>query len=195
MYKQHATAIQDWAQDAPENMRDVMRFVILTIRYPIGLAAEDMREENTRALNGQRRYAWEMLGERYEEHYAELMRINAELTGDAREDALVAYVADLPGFGLAKAGFVAQLAFGCSGCLDSHNIERFGLNVWTFAHFKRKGPRARVRQLELYRRTVAECGGTEALWDTWCDYVGERDSRYPNGFHVSELHAWAFYLV
>ena len=111
-------------------------------------------------------------------------------------DYLVGYLATLPGLGLAKAGFAAQLAFGVSGCLDSYNQTRFGIGVNTFSHFKRRRTvRARLAFATRYNETVEAAGGMAALWDGWCQYVAlRRPQVYLNADVVSALHVAALSL-
>lgn len=192
MFSTHQPIIGQWARETPDNLRDVYRFVLLTIRYPLLFAAQDMREDNPKALTGTRRVAWDHADACKREIYEGALDA-WDRGGGAAE--LTAFFAALPGLGLVKAGFVAQLAFGVSGCLDSHNLERFGLSVWTFAHYKRRQERGRARMVERYVTEVEKRGGTAGLWDDWCAYVAERDSKYKDAAHVSECHPWAFHLV
>lgn len=196
MFAQHQPIISQWARADADNLRDVIRFVLLTIRYPLYLAVEDMRDDNPRAMTGARQYAWHAAGrdarevfdtcENIAHGYHDPADVAAELCG---------YLATRPAFGLAKAGFVVQLAYGLGGCLDSHNLARFNISQWRFAHYKRKGPRTQARMRRAYVDTCDALGGTADLWDTWCHYVAERDAHYSSAHHVSELHAAAFHLV
>ena len=69
-----------------------------------------------------------------------------------------------------------------SGCLDSHNLERFQIKV---SRYKNKLAKGRI---EEYNDLCARLGGPEYLWDTWCDYLATRDGRYLSASEVSRLH-------
>lgn len=107
---------------------------------------------------------------------------------------LTAYAATLPGLGLVKGGFLAQLAYGVSGCIDVHNARRYGVNVQRFAGFDRlKREATRAARVNEYMALIDKSGGCEALWDSWCEYVAKRTpARYPGGsYEVSRLHVEA----
>lgn len=90
----------------------------------------------------------------------------------------------IPGIGIAKAGFICQLVFGRVGCLDSHNLRRFGLKE---DHFKLKtAAKSRERQIAEYIDTCARVGGAEYLWDSWCALIGEKYGY--SAEHVSACH-------
>jgi hypothetical protein len=197
VFSEHQPIIQRWAQDHPDNLRDVLRFVILTVRYPLASAVEDMRDDNPRALLGWKFYAWDAAEMDKARNFEVATRLNdCSADPEVRAFELVSFIATLPGFGLAKAGFVAQLAFGLAGCLDTHNLGRFGYGLDTFAHYKRrKTAGGRAKLARRYLAAVDACGGTEDLWNSWCEFVAGRDKRYDSAEHVSRLHAEAFCLL
>ena len=106
------------------------------------------------------------------------------------KQAAVAYLASLYGLNVAKAGFVCQLAYGLSGCLDTINVQRLGLRPRAFANFSQlKTPQGRQRRATHYNAVVREAGGTETLWNAWCASVSERyPAQFPTPNHVSALH-------
>jgi hypothetical protein len=65
----------------------------------------------------------------------------------------------------------------------------FGINPNSLKMGKVKADKA----LEKARQYLALCdalGGTEFLWDNWCDFVATRHPKaFKNGFDVSERHA------
>ena len=108
---------------------------------------------------------------------------------------LLMYFAGLPGLGLVKGGFVAQLCFGVAGCLDTHNITIHGLQPSTFAAHRFKGARTEKTKRKLVAHYVELCralGGAGKLWDNWCQYVADkRPGIYNDADHVSKLHCEA----
>lgn len=115
-----------------------------------------------------------------------------------QEREILAYNATLPGMGLVKAGFMAQLCFGVAGCIDSNNVHRLqlGREQWLRADsYKAVGPKTKAKYLDQYQSMLATAGGCEALWDDWCIFVHSRGrGNYNSAEHVSELHCEALGL-
>ena len=103
---------------------------------------------------------------------------------------MLAYLSTLYGLGCVKAGFACSLAYGVSGCVDSVNAARHGLNparglLRSGRHRTAKG---RARRARRYNALVARLGGTAVLWDTWCGAMAE---RYPARFETAhDASAW-----
>lgn len=209
MYNTHQPMIGRWARDDSENLRDVMQFVILTVQQNLRVAVGNLhalRSENEneqtaaqRFLYGWKNEAYLHVEENHEAIHAHLENLWAS-SGNPNvvEDRMLEYIASLKGFGLVKAGFVLQIAYGISGCLDTHNVRRFGLNpnLLSAARAKAKTAKARARSVKRYRKMVVQLGGTEGLWNSWCAYVAERQpTRYQSAEQVSALHAHAFELL
>lgn len=116
--------------------------------------------------------------------------------GDA--DYMLAYLTHCHGLGLAKAGFLLQLTFGLSGCIDTHNARRYGVDMAarTFRIEDRPTkPATRLAKAKRYNALVETMGGTESLWDTWCEYVAANQADFYNDAdHVSRLHIEALNL-
>jgi hypothetical protein len=106
---------------------------------------------------------------------------------------LLNYFASLPGLGLVKGGFLAQLVFGLVGCIDTHNLTRFNVRPYDVAAraFKSaKTSATRNRKIEVYLDICAKLGGCAALWDGWCEYVYARNrgDYYTSAQQVSQMH-------
>ena len=97
-------------------------------------------------------------------------------------------VASINGIGIVKAGFVLQLCLGKVGCLDVHNLRRFGLSPTAFKMGKVKYDTA-LGKAKLYIKICEDLGGCEYLWDSWCNLLAEKyPNKYKDGQHVSRLH-------
>lgn len=198
MYQNDQGLIGQWARLEADNLRDVYRFVLLTIRTPLARAVEEARADQPGNMTGHLQAAYAYADDHAPEIYAAAMAIyDGYLDPVDMEAELVAYFASLPGLGLAKAGFLSQLAFGVGGCLDTHNLERYGVGLWTFAHFKkRKTARGKIKFARRYCAKVRELGGCEELWNSWCAYVADRTRNdYSSAAAVSLAHCEAFHLV
>ena len=84
-------------------------------------------------------------------------------------------VKNVPGLGFTKAAFVSQMANGYLGCLDTVNIQRFGLNP-------------RIRTVKKYLEAYKTTGETShEMWYNWCQSVAQRDGMQAE--KLSEAHA------
>jgi hypothetical protein len=191
MFRLHQKAIAAHAETA-EGFRRVVRFVHLTIQEPLDRAPAFMRA----CERGDKRCLWGWKASAdawWSENYAEAFEACRGFAAVGDVDSLVAYLSQCPGLGFAKGGFVAQLAFGVSGCIDSHNLERFGIDPKIVAPRKVKRFETARKHAARYNAAVATLGGTEALWDSWCEFVAARPGygKALGAFGVSALHCAA----
>ncbi len=83
-------------------------------------------------------------------------------------------VANVPGLGVAKAGFVVQMATGELGCLDTVNLQRLQVE--------------RTQSPNVYLQRLATIGESSTdMWHKWVNLVAERDGMNP--VRLSEAHA------
>ncbi len=201
MYLEHQPIIAAHARSGPDGLGRVLRFAMVTARRPLYLIAEDYADIEAErpgaddSITQDRMQHWFDLWAQRRDIYWQCEDI-VEHAGPRAADYLVGYLATLPGLGLAKAGFAAQMAYGLSGCLDTHNHKRFGIRPRTFDHYKRvRTVRGRRRFAARYNAVVDRAGGTAALWNGWCFYVALRRPKvYLNANIVSALHVAALGL-
>jgi hypothetical protein len=187
MYAQHQPIISKYASRGPQELANVCRFVLATIRCSFPDAVHAYRQERA---TGQRNPA-AFFGTKHE-GLDWIERNEAYLWGEFVEcgfdaERLVALFVQIPGIGLVKAGFIAQLTRGVSGCIDTHNLQRFGMAYGDVKFNKEAGPNTRARKIAKYNRVVHALGGTETLWDEWCAYVGKAQG-YGSAEQVSAMH-------
>lgn len=95
----------------------------------------------------------------------------------------------IPGIGIVKAGFIVQLCTGQVGCLDVHNLRMFGMTESTFKFSKTVKQNTALAKINLYIETCKKLGGSEFLWDNWCEFIAK---KYPQHFtsaeQVSQMH-------
>lgn len=204
MFETHQPIIGEYARASAANMARVYKFVLATIQQPLNMTPDivaDFEREGaaSRYAFGVKADALRWIDDNAERvHGLAMLLWDSVADPDIAERELIGYFASLPGLGIVKGGFLAQLCFGVGGCLDMHNVARFGLNASRFnaSRFKRaKTPRTRCAIVSEYCETLAACGGSALLWDEWCAYVAERDKAYTNAFAVSELHCTALGLA
>lgn len=199
MFERDQPRIAKYAQSSPDGLAEVATFVFLTIQQSIETIPVAMRD--VRRAGSRSRFLWGMKAPAYEAWQADKERIHhvslAIFTGfadpDTVADNLVGWYATMPGMGPVKAGFLVQLAFGMSGCLDTHNLDRFGLDEYVFKSSRYKALRrhaARAKMIRSYNETCDALGGTQALWDGWCTYVADK-TKHLSPSRVSALHCEA----
>lgn len=203
MFATHQARIETYARQSPDNLARVIQFVILTVRQPLSRIPGDMEivdrggDEAMSILFGWKNAALlQVWAERERTHsYCEHI-VESDASDRSKSAALLEHLGGLHGFGLAKAGFVVQLAYGLAGCLDTHNLTRFGLPKRAFRDFKLlKSSAARRHAIARYLTACEDAGGCAALWDSWCEYVAAQyPTIYPSAWEVSALHCRALGL-
>ncbi len=190
MFKYHQQKISDYAIQSPNNTANVAVTVVLSIQQAwknIGIQSDDVQEYGieSKYLFGHKKGAYAHVRANKKHLY------NAIFYDDISAAERLLNVAGTPGLGLCKAGFVLQLCIGEAGCLDVHNLKRFGLSASTFKLGKVKYDTA-LRKAQLYLQTIDNLGGTEYLWDSWCEFMADKyPKHYQNANHVSRLH-WKY---
>lgn len=221
MYKTHATYIQRTVElgGVPE-LANVVRFTLATIRFPLWQAAKasrtlitgegDYNAARRQVLWGSKRKGFKYLEtsqgletlETATRLAAMAKRVERGVFGDvvnamnARAAALLK-LADVPGLGLVKAGFVTQQAFGFGGCIDTHNLRLYGVpdTAVQLGGVKLDGEAA-ARKARAYLKLCNRLGGPARLWDAWCEFVAEtQPNRYENADAVSFAHLYGLGLA
>lgn len=218
MYAKHQPIIGRHARQNADNMAAVLRFVVITIQNRLfncpadcetitavytGQASDGEFEAANGILYGHKRAAVDYIdSERHNLYWlAESAFFHAETERQAAE-SLIAIFADIPGLGIVKAGFAAQLIYGVGGCLDSHNLERFGINPNKVKSSRYKGAKRLATKRAIISEYLDFCeqfGGCGGLWDSWCEYLATRPDEtgvrmngnkplYESAYHVSALH-------
>jgi len=187
MFSKHQPNIEEFARQNSDNFAQVVLFVSATIQqmfHTVPAIVDDVREYGlaSKHLWGSKKDTW-----RYTLENKDLL-FEAVFSDMDLEDKLLS-IAEIPGIGLVKAGFVLQLCTGEVGCLDVHNLRRFGLSAQTFKFGKVKYLTAR-KKATLYIKTCIQCGGSEKLWDEWCQLIADKyPQRWANDANrVSEAH-------
>lgn len=200
MFANHQPMIARYALQSPENLRRVINFVICTIQQPLKRVPEQMADldklgERSRFLYASKRDAFIYARDHAAALYAEAIELSAIADPIEAERQLLIHFAAIPGIGLVKAGFIIQLVFGLGGCLDTHNIGRFGLTAGDLKSDRFKRPKtwaAKYRRLDIYQDILRALGGAETLWDSWCEFVAAKEGKYSqnfrDAFEVSEYH-------
>lgn len=204
MFSKHQPIIARYARSTPEAMARVQTFVYLTVQQPLFLVPMAMKDVDrsgieSRFLWGWKRDAYSFIDQNKTTVHRDMALLYDGSADPVRQEReILAYGATMPGMGLVKAGFMAQLCFGVGGCIDTHNVNRFQTGRAQFLRadsYKRVSPGTKAKYLTEYQSLLASAGGCEALWDDWCIYVHSRGrGSYNSAEHVSQLHVEALGL-
>jgi len=193
MYAEDQPKIAAYARQSPKHFARVYKFVVATIQQPLHTVGKALRDFDEHGSASKFAFGHKATAIDFIDANAAEVWETADALSLAGPEALLSYLADLPGIGVVKGGFLAQLVWGEAGCLDMHNIERFGLDAkqFTAARFKNaKGAATRQKIIRNYLDLCADLGGVQGLWDTWCEFVAARDViNYHSADHVSRLHS------
>ncbi len=190
MFAKHQPQLSRLGKGNPAGLERIATFALCTIRQPLRIAVADYplvrRGEPAQSIFGSKARGLAYLRQHSADLWERCEYAYETADDDTAADIILGVLSEVPSLGPAKAGFVCQMIYGLSGCIDTHNITRFGLSERHFRFDKTTRPRPVLRDYNAFCRKV---GGTAALWDGWCNYLAERDPvNYPNGERVSELH-------
>lgn len=188
MFKQHQPIIEKYARQNPDNLEKVLVFVLTTIQKRLSTCVAQRKQINILGVNAV------CLNGRKQRTYKEIVATKAYLydkifSDDISNAEKLLEITSIYGIGTVKAGFIMQLCLGEIGCLDVHNLKRFGLSPNVFKVSDKMPQATAIRKANFYIKTCEDLGGCEYLWDSWCQYLAE---IYPNIYtdanDVSDLH-------
>lgn len=186
MYATHQRQIARFAKQSPDNFSQVCLMVLLSIMQQWSTVGRQMQDVRANGLDSKfffasKRKGWEYILENKQELYDVVY-------GKLPLEDKILMLSSIPGIQIAKSGFILQLCIGKVACLDVHNLKRFGLSENTFKLGKTSYATA-LKKAKLYVKTCEELGGTQSLWDSWCNLIAEKyPNTYRDGNHVSKLH-------
>ena len=190
MFSTHQSTISDFALGSNVGLERTFRPVFLSIRQPFHSMAKQMQDVDENGMQSPYLFGWKRDGLAFVRANASGLRhaLAGVPAGYGDAEALLK-VASVPGLGLVKAGFVCQLVTGSVGCLDSHNLERFGLNANAFKYGAGASEALKRKKALAYLDACWKAGGCESLWDGWCNHVAENQPKHwRSGFDVSAMH-------
>lgn len=190
MFAKHQVKIMKWAMKNEDNIFNLILMVSLSIRQPwavIGKQLQDVQANgsNSKYLFGSKKDLYSHVMENKQSIFQMLKDTKA---GKVSQAECLYNLTQIPGLGLAKAGFVMQLAIGMAGCIDSHNVTMYGVNPNALKMGKVKAEKA-LEKAKMYLDLCEKLGGTEKLWDNWCNFVATRHPKhFQDGNDVSARH-------
>jgi len=197
-FKEVNPVINAYMQKSPIHMMDGIMFVQLTIQRPFAQMFNDMQDYRkyglaSRHVWGNKKTCMEWLLENREQLYRDLMIWWESDSSKADKDReMMRILVDVPGLGLAKAGFVMQMMFGRVGCIDVHNLRRFyKVKPQDIAFAKSATDKTKYKKIENYVNICKGNRSTEKLWDSWCEQLVDKKCNkraFSSGFEVSLFH-------
>ena len=193
MYKEDCPLIANYALQSPANLFRVGLFVQSTIKQhleqvPRLVASFDRYAFGTKAFMGWQKSALKVLLSEQERLHTSLRKWRRQ--GRNAPHQAIRTIVELPGFGIVKAAFFAQLLLPWThvGCLDRHNLRLYGLSETAFKRVPASAE-GLTRKINTYLGLCKELGGAAPLWDRWCAHVSQlRPKVFPTPDHVSKLH-------
>ena len=184
-FMEHNPRINEFMQGSAEQMQFGIMMVALSIQQRWSSVGEQMK--SYKAGGGSSRFVWgnkrkthDWLEENRDDLYVAVM-------GESDPEKILLSFLECPGLGLAKAGFCCQLMFGFGGCMDTHNLQRFGIKPIAWSNNLKQA--TKEKKAKEYLHQCIYHGGCEELWNSWCYMIAQ---NYPNDFadgeHVSAVH-------
>lgn len=169
MYQDHVSLLNAAMRCDPDIFVRGVTFAVLSIRQQFPTAVKSMGEvemagTNARALWGYKRGAYDFIRKNK-------FAIHSSIVAARTSEEALSVLTTIPGLGIVKAAFVAQMMGHDIGCLDSRNIFRLRLNPreWRSDGEDRKNTLAFKRKIKRYVDFTS--GRAEELWDDWCNDI------------------------
>lgn len=208
MFKDHNPIINRWSQRNFSNFKDTVMFVVLSVKTPFHTLEKQMEDYRIRGLDS--KYVWGFkkdtlvwLNANGYELYQKLMELKDAKFGigrgladnTERDRRMMALLVEVPGLGLAKAGFVMQMVFGRVGCIDIHNLRRLRtVSVKDVQFTKMATDKTKLKKINNYVSICKHNNSTQRLWDQWCEQLTQKQcnkGRFDSGHDVSRYHVTA----
>jgi hypothetical protein len=188
MFSEHQPQIGAYAMASPEGLAHVATFVLATIRTRFMRVAEMMAQQDFSCCTPASRAGIEYVQANMASLHVMATKALTLKGSQKRAQALIRAFLVIPGIGIVKAGFIAQLVGGVAGCIDVHNAKLYGINLDAFS--VQKGLSEKVVNLKIahYVRMCHQLG-TGYLWDNWCHHLSAKyPTIWPEAQDVSRYH-------
>lgn len=179
------------ALSSPDRFFKSVAFVLATIQQrfdTVALIVDRLEKEGaeSRFLFGSKRDGYNYASEN---RRVLLKQAQDFVKGKNSLETLILDFMEIPGLGLAKASFLAQIVVGDGACLDRHNLRFLGLPENFVKAPKTLQAASLFRRVQVYNETWQKHGNSALWWNQWCDHVADIYPRsFANGSEVSKLH-------
>lgn len=188
MYHADIKECNEFAQSNAASFKRAALFVVATIQQKLEMTAAIVSDLET--LGAASRYAFgfkarsvDYLEAEYQTLYRDAMRARGN------PQKLLLIFLRVPGLGVVKAGFLAQIFDNAVGCIDMHNVTLYGIPASALRYDKGLKPRTKRAKRAQYVALCHGLGGSAVLWSAWCDYLATiRPANWSDGAEVSRYH-------
>lgn len=168
MYAEHVPIINAAMRADLKTFKCGVMFAILSARVQFNRVPAQCEELAKAGRNARCLWNWKLGAYLYlEEHGRELWE---EVKAQPEPFTCIRALCKIPGLGIVKAAFIAQMLGHNTACLDTRNIIRDGRNPRAFRTDGKKTGAAFERKLSKY--CAETYGSAQHYWDTWCNEVG-----------------------
>ena len=191
LFKLHNPLINSFMQESSDNCAKGVRMSIKSIRKPWRFVARQIEEFNkfglrARCIRGSKEKSMLWLEINKDSLYRNVMA-SLEYKGRRKKVEMMLAFLEVPNLGLAKAGFCCQLFGGVVGCIDTHNVRHYNVDLNVLSYDKNASLETRLKKINAYL-DLCQRIRSEHLWNRWCNDLARKDKRFKDAFEVSELH-------
>jgi len=168
--------IMERAQASADTFPGIAALVLLSIQMPfyrIPLMVRDVAENDYAAKS---LWGWKSNGLHYVRAHKRELHASAQrfARGEIDLDSLILDYLAIPGMGIVKASFMAQLTVGDGACLDTLNLRTLGLSEEAFKLSKSLTVKTVRARIHAYNSVWRGVGDSAHWWDAWCELVAKR---------------------
>ena len=196
MYDTHAMEISEHALKTPKGLLDVITFVFTTIQQPLSSCKNQLNDIDLHGTESKYLFGSKRAGLKYAmENKTRLFWKVQELQKESLENIdtvckAVRLFMEVPGLGAVKASFVCQMLGFNVSCIDSHNLNRLGMELKDVTITNSLTEKTKMKKIKAYVH-LTQRKGTVYWWNSWCDYVaskGGMNKTLTTGNEVSAFH-------
>lgn len=179
MYDRDMPRMRSHALSSPQGLVDVIGFVLATIQQPLQSVKNQMADIKINGAESKYLFGSKRLGYAYAVEHAVVLHAAITAAVDVNDViGCIDVLSNVPGLGIVKASFVAQICGLEVACLDTHNLRRLGLGEAAFKLAKSVKPSTKRKKIAGYVRICTDTGGSRHWWNTWCEFVaGNRANK------------------
>ena len=196
MYDTHAMEISEHALKTPKGLLDVITFVFTTIQQPLSSCKNQLNDIDLHGTESKYLFGSKRAGLKYAmENKTRLFWKVQELQKESLENIdtvckAVRLFMEVPGLGAVKASFVCQMLGFNVSCIDSHNLNRLGMELKDVTIPNSLTEKTKMKKIKAYVH-LTQRKGTVYWWNSWCDYVASKgglNKTLTTGNEVSAFH-------
>jgi hypothetical protein len=186
--------IVEQAQKSADTFPGIAALVLLSIRQPFYLMGRQVQDVAENDYASRYLFGWKSSGLHHVRANKRSLHYAAQAChgGDITLDELILEYLAIPGMGIVKASFLAQMTVGDGACMDTLNLRTLGLSETAFRLSKTLTVKTVKRRIAAYNAVWRSVGNSAHWWDSWCDLVASRIGNvrgYAIGSAGSSAHA------